>query len=60
MTNLYSERAEILDEHAKNMMETFAQLYESSHSPDAQLVATSVVYAGELIAAAMYQAMAKD
>ena len=46
MSNLYSERAEVLDEHAKNMMETFAQLYDGSHSPDAQLVATSVVYAG--------------
>ena len=60
MSNLYSERAEVLDEHAKNMMETFAQLYDSSRSTDAQLVATSVVYAGELIAAAMYRAMAKD
>ena len=60
MSNLYSERAEVLDEHAKNMMETFAQLYDGSHSTDAQLVATSVVYAGELIAAAMYQAMAKE
>ena len=48
MSNLYSERAEVLDEHAKNMMETFAQLYDGSHSTDAQLVATSVVYAGEL------------
>ena len=42
------------------MMEAFAQLYDSSHSTDAQLIATSVVYAGELIAAAMYQAMAKE
>ena len=60
MSNLYSERAEALDGHAKNMMEAFMQLYDSSHSTDAQLIATSVVYAGELIAAAMYRAMAKD
>ena len=60
MRNLYSERAEVLDGHAKDMMEAFAQLYDSSHSTDAQLVATSVVYAGELIADAMYRAMATD
>jgi hypothetical protein len=40
------------------MMQAFVQLYDTSKSTDAQLVATSVVYAGELIAAAMYQAMA--
>ena len=39
-------------------MEAFLQLYDSSHSTDAQLVATAVVYTGELIAAAMYQAIA--
>jgi hypothetical protein len=42
------------------MMEAFMQMYDSSHSTDAQLIATSGVYAGELIAAAMYRAMAKD
>jgi hypothetical protein len=60
MNNLYSERAESLDGHAKDMMEAFMQLYDSSHSTDAQLIATAVVYAGELIAAAMYRAMAKE
>lgn len=44
MSNLYFDRAEALDGHAKDMMETFAQLYDSSH----------------LIAAAMYRAMAND
>lgn len=42
------------------MMEAFRQLYDNSKSTDAQLIATAVVYAGELIAAAMYQAMAKE
>jgi hypothetical protein len=60
VSNLYSERAESLHEHAQSMMEAFLQLYDNSKSTDAQLVATSVVYAGELIAAAIYQAVAND
>ena len=59
MSNLYTERADALHDHAQSMMEAFLQLYENSKSTDAQLVATSVVYAGELIAAAMYRAMEK-
>ena len=60
MSNLYSERAESLHEHAQSMMEAFRKLYDNSKSTDAQLVATAVVSAGELIAAAMYQAVAKE
>jgi hypothetical protein len=41
-------------------MEAFLQLYDKSKWTDAQLIATSVVYACELIAAAMYHPMAKD
>jgi hypothetical protein len=60
MSNLYSDRAQSLHEHAQSLMEAFLQLYDNSKSTDAQLVATSVVYAGELIAAAMYEALAKE
>jgi hypothetical protein len=60
MSNLYSERAESLHDHAHSMMEAFRQLYDNSKSTDAQLIASAVVYAGELIAAAMYRAMAKE
>ena len=59
MSNLYAKRAEVLNGHAKNMLETFTQLYDSSHSTDAQLIASSIVYAGELIAAAMYRTIAR-
>ncbi len=57
MDNVYAERAESLHGHAQEMMEAFLQLYDQSKSTDAQLIAISVVYAGELIAAAMYRAI---
>jgi len=37
----------------------FEELFKASQSYDAQLIATSVVYAGEAVAAALYRAMEK-
>lgn len=59
MSNLYDERAESIQSRAKEHEQAFFELYKSSKSTDAQLVAMSVAYAGELIAAAIYEALAK-
>jgi hypothetical protein len=59
MTNLYSDRAEALDQQANDARKTFEELFKASDKFEAQLIATAVVYAGELIAAAMYREMEK-
>jgi hypothetical protein len=59
MSNIYSDRADTLDALAESSKQTFDTLFKTSKSVDAQLVATSVVYAGAVVAAAMYRAMEK-
>jgi hypothetical protein len=59
MTNLYSDRAEALDQQANDARKTFEELFKASDKFEAQLIATAVVYVGELIAAAMYREMEK-
>ena len=57
MSSLYSELADQYDSQACDAREKFEELFRASQSYDAQLIATSVVYAGEAIAAALYRAM---
>jgi len=53
MSSLYSELADQYDSQARDAREKFEELFMASQSYDAQLIATSVVYAGEAIAAAL-------
>jgi|EndMetStandDraft_7_1072992.scaffolds.fasta_scaffold1955320_1 hypothetical protein len=59
MSNLYSELADQYDSQARDARKKFEELFKASQSYDAQLIATSVVYAGEAVAAALYRAMEK-
>ncbi len=59
MSNLYADRASDLDAKTESDRETFEELFRESKSYDAQLIATAVVYAGDVIAAALYRAMEK-
>ena len=57
MRNLYSERADSLEQQASDARRTFEELFKASDKFDAQLIATAVVYAGDVIAAALYRAV---
>jgi hypothetical protein len=59
MSSLYFELADQYDSQACDAREKFEELFRASQAYDAQLIATSVVYAGEAIAAALYRAMEK-
>lgn len=52
MSNIHTDHADTFDTLADSSKATFDTLFNASKSVDAQMVATSVVYAGALIAAA--------